>query len=77
MQTESKIILNNTNETIEILDASMNPMSQLHYATSQKNIPLEWTVQSPNCQVETTIEETTVEVIPVEVPPISTEIIPP
>jgi hypothetical protein len=73
MRTESKITLNNTSETVEILDAGGNVLHQIEYVTSFKDIPIEWEVQTPNCQVETTIEETTVETVPPETVPIEPE----
>ena len=61
MRTESKIILNNTDESVEILDAQGNVIHQIKYAISSRNIPIEWPVQIPDCQIVTTVEEITVE----------------
>ncbi len=67
MRTESKIILNNTDESLQILDAFGNVIHQIKYATSTKDIPIEWPAQFPDCQIVTTIEETTVETNPQEI----------
>lgn len=61
MRTESKIILNNTDESLQILDAYGNMIHEIKYTTSTRDIPIEWPVQIPDCQIVTTVEETTVE----------------
>lgn len=43
-RTESKITLNNTDETLQIFDAHGVELYQIHYATSVKNSPIEWSI---------------------------------
>lgn len=66
-RTESKIILNNTDEGLDILDAAGNPMHQIQYSASVRDVPIEWNVTVPNCHVET-VEEVVVETGPVGEP---------
>lgn len=43
-RSESKITLNNADETLQIFDAHGAELYQIHYATSVKNTPIEWPV---------------------------------
>lgn len=43
-RTESKITLNNTDETLQIFDAQGLELYQIHYTTSIKNSPIEWPI---------------------------------
>lgn len=63
MRSESKITLNNTDETLVITDVGGSVLDSVAYAVSTKNIPIEWSYLPPTCMVETVEEVVTTETV--------------
>lgn len=59
---ESKITLNNTDESLVISDSSGNQLDSIRYATSTKNIAIEWKPVLSECVIHSVEEVITEEV---------------
>lgn len=57
---ESKIALNNTDESLVLSDSSGNQLDSVRYAVSTRNTPIEWRPIMPICLTDR-VEETVVE----------------
>lgn len=57
-RSESKLILNNTDETLILIDTSGQTIHSVEYAVSTKDVPIVFaTYTPPDCTIQTTVTE--------------------